>query len=210
MRPGSRWRMAAVLGCAAWGALAAVKPAGGPRATIILDPARSEVRFRAEATGHAFTGRTRRIGGRATLAPGDLSGVAGASAEVEAASLETGNGLRDRKMRRMLESDRYPLILFRAARFTPGGSPREGGKEFRGVLSGEITVRGVTKPISFDVAGAWEGARLRAMGSGEVRFTDFGMKPPRALGLLRVEDRIRLEFDILARPGSESRPGPSR
>ena len=210
MRPGSRWRTAAVLAWAAWGVAAAAEPAGRPRVALVLDPARSEVRFRAEATGHAFTGRTRRIGGRATLAPGDLSGVAGASAEVEAASLETGNGLRDRKMRRMLESDRYPRILFRAARFAPGDLPREGGKEFRGVLSGEITVRGVTTPVSFDVAGAWEGAGLRASGAGEVRFTDFGMKPPRVLGWLRVEDRIRLEFDVLVRPAEGSRGAPAR
>lgn len=198
-----------MLGCAAWAALAAVKAAGAPRAPIVLDPARSEVQFHAEATGHAFTGRTGRVRARASLVPGDLAGVAGATAEVEAAALETGNGLRDRRMRRMLECEEHPLILFRAARFEPAGSPREGGKEFRGVLSGEITVRGVTKPISFEVAGAWEGAGLRATGSAEARFTDFGMKPPRVLGLLRVQDRIRLEFDVLARPGSEPRVGPS-
>jgi len=170
------------------------------RVALVIDPARSEVRFRAQATGHAFTGKTRRIEGKATLAPGGLFGVEGATAGVEAGSLETGNGIRDQKMRRLLETDRFPRIAFRATGFTPREKTVPGA--FRGVLAGLLTIRGVTKPVALDVTGAWAGSALRASGSGRIRFTDFGMKPPRVIGLLRVKDDVRLEFDVATTPAS--------
>lgn len=170
------------------------------RVTVAIDPARSEVSFRSEATGHTFAGKTRRIEGTAALAPGGLLGVEGAMAGVEAASLSTGNGRRDRKMRALLDVERAPRIMFRATGFTPGRDSAAGEGAFRGVLAGVLTIRGVTRPVRFDVTGAWEGGTLRASGSGEIRLTDFGMKPPRALGFLRVKDLVRLEFDIVASP----------
>jgi polyisoprenoid-binding protein YceI len=168
-----------------------------------IDAARSEVRFSFRSPRHTTTGRTHAIAGRASLAPGTGGLVAG-SARVEAASLDTGNGLRDRKMRSMLRVKEHPEIVFRAESLTASGPG--GGPAWRGALAGDLTVRGVTRPVTFEVEGRWEGVELHARGSSRIRFTDFGMKPPKVLGILRASDEIAIAFDVVAVPAPPAPP----
>jgi YceI-like domain len=75
-------------------------------------------------------------------------------------------------------------IVFRStrARVAPGGLSVEG----------ELTLRGTTRPIAFDVAEA--GGTITA--SDVVRQTDFGIKPYSALfGALKVADEVNVELE---------------
>jgi YceI-like domain len=59
-------------------------------------------------------------------------------------------------------------------------------------VTGDLTLRGATRPIAFDLAIA--GGRLT--GSAVVKQTDWGMKPYTALfGALKVADEVRVEID---------------
>jgi polyisoprenoid-binding protein YceI len=59
-------------------------------------------------------------------------------------------------------------------------------------VTGDLTVRGTTRPIAFDLALA-DG---RVRGTAVVKQTEWGMKPYTALfGALKVADEVRVEID---------------
>lgn len=91
-----------------------------------------------------------------------------------------------------LDVQRYPLMRFRSTKVVP----QETG---RYVVTGELTIRGVTQPVSFPVQVELRDGILR--GRGAVRFlqSSFGYKPYSAfLGAVRNKDEVLLHFDIVA------------
>jgi polyisoprenoid-binding protein YceI len=69
-----------------------------------------------------------------------------ASITIDAASIDTNVPLLDKMVKSdsMLDVARYPQIRFASARFERTG-------EARGTLSGDLTIRGVTQPVTLDV-----------------------------------------------------------
>jgi polyisoprenoid-binding protein YceI len=86
----------------------------------------------------------------------------------------------------VLDSERYPDIVFRSATVAPAGTD---SWEVRG----NLTLHGQTRPVAVKVsekAGHYVGTAL-------LKQTDFGVKPVRiAGGTVRVRDEIQIEFDI--------------
>ena len=86
---------------------------------------------------------------------------------------------------------RYPAITFASRAVTPIG----GG--FR--VLGDLTIVGVTRAVTVDVAVTVGADTLRATGRCSVRQTDFGIKPVRVGGgTVRVADGVTLEFAVVA------------
>jgi polyisoprenoid-binding protein YceI len=191
------------------GALLAAGPAAGAGdgepSSFVIDPARSEIRFVLEATKHGVVGRTREIAGSAVLRPGTFQGVEAGVARVAAASLDAGNFIINRQMRSRLEAGKHPEIRFQARRFVkaPPGDP---GAALRGVLRGDLTIRGITRPVRIELEGRWETGELHAEGSTGFKLTDFGIDPPRFLRFFRVRDPVRVEFEVTAMPAPGSAP----
>lgn len=173
-------------------------------ARFVIDTARSEVRFVLKATMHDVVGRSRSLAGSVDISEDGLSGARNGSARLMAASLDTGNDRRDRAMRDLIEAERHPEIRFQAERFIENGEQGAPEVAWRGVMHGTLTVRGVMRPVVFQVAGRWEGDELHAEGWCEFKLTYFGIEPPRFLRFLRVKDHVRLEFDVIATPRRES------
>lgn len=116
--------------------------------TYLLDPARSTVRFR---TTHSFglgpvSGTFDLRDGVLTVA--DDPGGTTVQARVEASSFRTDKPRRDTDVRgrRFLDADTFPTLDFRSA----AAARTADGWEVRG----ELTVRGVTAPITLRLAGA--------------------------------------------------------
>jgi polyisoprenoid-binding protein YceI len=67
-------------------------------------------------------------------------------------------------------------------------------------LIGEITIHGVTKPVTFAITATRAGSRLTATATAEPawKFADFGMTVPRVASVLSIEDDIRVEFALIA------------
>jgi polyisoprenoid-binding protein YceI len=92
---------------------------------------------------------------------------------------------------------------FRDAVFVPKElrglpSPLPAGGPVKGQLLGDLTVHGVTKPITFEVDGTVDGGTFKGVAKTEVKITDFGMKVPTLAILLSVEDRVRTELSLVA------------
>jgi polyisoprenoid-binding protein YceI len=98
-------------------------------------------------------------------------------------------------MRKALKVNEFATIEFRMASY-------ELARAVDGMaltLDGTLTLGGVEKPITVaaQVKGADDG-RLLVTGTHEVRMTEFGLKAPKLmLGTMRVDERIKVGFEIV-------------
>lgn len=98
------------------------------------------------------------------------------------------------RSREMLDAGRCPTIEFRSVAVEPLG-----GDRYR--VRGQLQIRGVSKPIQFEVHADREDTGFLVEGRSLFRMSEFGLKPPpAALGLIGTKDEVSLEFRIRVRP----------
>jgi len=110
--------------------------------------------------------------------------------EIQAASVDTGSGLKDSKLKSMdfFDVENNPLITFKSTKVV-----QTGGNTFE--LDGNFTIRGVTKPekLTLTVSG-------RGTGSGTIKGTmafdrkDYGMNS--GIPFIRIADRVEVTVDL--------------
>ena len=121
--------------------------------------------------------------------------------KIDPASVESGDAKRDEHLRSpdFFDVERYPEITFRSTRVegdTPGG--------FR--LEGDLTVHGVTKPVTLDVevlgteSDPWGGTRVGFEGTGSISRKEFGIdfNIPMDGGRLLIGDKIDITVTVEA------------
>ncbi|MDX1657650.1 MAG: YceI family protein [Nitriliruptorales bacterium] len=168
--------------------------------TYTIDPAHSRLGFVAR---HAMVTKVRggfnEFEGSFEIA----EDVEDSSAEVtiQAASVDTRNADRDEHLRSndFFAMDEYPEI-----RFVSTDIEQIEDTDYR--VTGNLTLRGVTKPVSIDLeyTGAatdpWGNTRVGFEGSTKVNRKDWGLNWNTALdgGGILVSDKVTLEFEISA------------
>ena len=166
-----------------------------------LDPAHSSVEF---AVKHMmFTtvrGRFKELKGTVELDPADPNGAA-VSAEINAASLDTGTPDRDAHLRSadFLDADKHPTITFRSKR-VEGAMAKEGDK-FK--VIGDLTIRDTTMEVTLDCVyegegkDPWGGTRAGARATVTIDRRDWGLKWNQALetGGILVANEVRIEIE---------------
>ena len=109
----------------------------------------------------------------------------------DATSGESGNASRDRKMQKnVLESNRYPEIAFRPARFE-GNIVPTGASVVQ--VSGLFGIHGTEHEITVPVQVNLEPERWTASAHFPVPYVKWGMKNPSVL-FLRVGDTVNIDF----------------
>lgn len=173
-------------------------PERGEALLLKIHPGESQVWFDATAAllGE-FRGMSDRVVGWIEVPNLMEPKGAEAYAEVEAKSLKTGIGRRDRDMMGYLEVEKYPKITFLLKEVHE--STRQ-GETFRLVLQGDLTLHGVTRPISIPVEASPSEGRLRVEGKVDLRMSDFAIKKPRFpfFPLITVKDEVTVFFHISA------------
>jgi polyisoprenoid-binding protein YceI len=123
-----------------------------------------------------------------------------AKVEIQTASIDTGNQMRDDHVRNsdFLDVENYPTITFVSTK-----AEQVDDENYK--LTGDLTVKGVTKPVTvnLEVTGAaddpWGNFRLGFEGKAEINRTDFGVSFNMPLGGgVVVSEKVKLEFDIAA------------
>lgn len=98
--------------------------------------------------------------------------------------------------RRTLETDQYPTASLRVTALdglaTP--LPTSGALSFR--LTGDLTIRGTTRPTSWTVTAEASGEHYTGTATTTFTFADFGLAKPRVAAVLSVNDEITLEYDF--------------
>jgi polyisoprenoid-binding protein YceI len=186
--------------------------AGGLRAqdaVVNFDPATTRVEFTLGATLHTVHGVFKLKSGRIHFDP--ATGKAGGAVILDAASGNTDNSSRDKKMHdEILESAKFPEIFF-----TPTQLNGAVGDLFAGKRTAQLQVAGVFRlhgqdhamTIPVTVAPASEGSQsgqFQASTKFDVPYVQWGLKNPSTF-VLRVSDTVNLEIHStveISRPGS--------
>ena len=183
----------------------------GAAAVYRLDAARSKFVIRAFAggplwfKGHDHLVAASEFTGEARLTPGSVS-PASLTLAVRAASLAETREVFSEEQKKIingelrdavLEADKYPEITFRS---TDVSVEPAGGDLFRIKLGGDLTLRGVTRHTVIPVEVTLRGGELRARGEFDIKRSDFKVPATAAFhGTVRVRDRLKVSFDIVAR-----------
>lgn len=125
-------------------------------------------------------------------------------------SVDTGVDARDNHLRTadFFEVEKYPTMVFKSTKIEKSGD--------RYVMTGDLTIKDVTKPVKipFDVAGFLEDPRSKAMrmgvsGETTIKRSDFNVgnqnKLPNGTNALSDDVKISLSFEaIMSQPPAKS------
>jgi polyisoprenoid-binding protein YceI len=96
---------------------------------------------------------------------------------------------------KVLDVARFPRISFKSRAVRQLGDGRV-------QLTGDLTLHGITRPVTVVGKFTSSGSRLQATGSCRFKQTDFGMKPVKVGGgTVSVKDEIQLNFRVDAASG---------
>ena len=170
-----------------------------PAGTWTLDTAHSSVSF---SVRHMMVSKVR---GRfsdytADIVTAEDPRQSKVSATIQVASIDTGDEGRDGHLRTndFFDIEQFPTMTFVSTGITGSGPEYE--------LHGDLTIRGVTKPVTFDleVGGVgkdpWGNTRAGFALTGTINRKDFGMSYNAALetGGIMIGDKVSIELDIEA------------
>jgi len=156
--------------------LAAPLVAAADKYVIDTEGAHAFVQFRIKHLGYSWLyGRFNTFDGDFTYDQDDTA-ASKVQVTIEMASLDSNHAERDKHLRGadFLDVDKYPQ-----ARFVSTAYKETGLNE--AVLEGDLTLRGVTKPVMIDVEKVgsgpdpWGGYRMGFEGSTEIALKDFGI-----------------------------------
>jgi polyisoprenoid-binding protein YceI len=95
----------------------------------------------------------------------------------------------------VLHPDQYPDITFQSTNVTVN---RSTPNRYELKIAGNLTLHGVTKPITIPAVVTLQGNNLRAVGEFSIDRGDFKVKATSAFhGMVRVDDDVKFEFDIV-------------
>lgn len=181
-------------GVTAWGATAATVPLHG----FTIVPGESSVTFAVPDNRGGFIGHTTRVTGRVEVQPAgeDDTYAARISGSIDARTLTTDNGSRDRAMHAtFLQTDTYPAITFTGiATAVPGLAVRP----FQAAVHGHLVIRNVTRDAVFNATVVALAKEYVADATATVRMADYGIPYPRAF-IFVARDPVTVKLHIVAR-----------
>jgi len=138
-------------------------------------------------------GRTNDVTGTLTVADGK---VTEGEFTVDMTTLTSDQSQRDNQLRtRGLQTDQFPKATFKITE--PITLPKiTDGKTFEVSATGDLTLHGVTKPVTIELQARSSGDTFTVQGSAPVVMADFDIEPPSNAGMLEVEDHGSFEFIV--------------
>jgi polyisoprenoid-binding protein YceI len=163
-----------------------------------IDPMHTQVEFAAKHFGMmTVRGRFNDVTTTGTIDP-DNPEASAIGVSINVASLNTHNAQRDNDLRSsyFLELDKYPTLTFQSTSIEPAGQDRF-------TMTGDMTIKGITQPVTFRVLRYGEindptmGHRAAYSAEGEINRKDFGMTfDMLADGKMIVSHEIKLMVEV--------------
>jgi polyisoprenoid-binding protein YceI len=142
-------------------------------------------------------GKTTQVSGEIDIQKDGTIDTSKSKFVVDLTSLQTDSSMRDNFVRRnVLETDQYPQAVFVPTQVTglPTPLPPSGNVSFK--ITGNMTLHGVTKPVTWDVSGTANNGKASGTATTSFKFEDFGMQQPRVPVVLSVADNITLDVTL--------------
>ncbi|MEH0471338.1 YceI family protein [Streptomyces sp. B21-097] len=181
-------------------------PSPGP---WTVDPAHSTVGAVAQHLGiSSVRGRFTDFTATIEVAPDDVA-KSRVEAVIRAASIDTGNAMRDTHLRSadFLDVETYPEITYRSTGLTPAGPDRW-------TVHGDLSLHGVARPVDLQLAylgtgsDPWGGTRAAFRATTELRREEFAMNYNQVVqaGIAAIGTTLKVELDVQAVQG-DTLPG---
>ncbi|MBK8098530.1 MAG: YceI family protein [Planctomycetes bacterium] len=170
-------------------------------------PELSRVGFDAKSTLHDFSGVTSKVIGEFVADFDDPQGAWTGRVTCEAATLATGVDGRDTAMREHLDTGHHAEIVFALQKFEAAKDGIDVGKQTaQGEVIGTMTIRGKDQPLRMPVTITVDASR-RVVIEGQVplKLSDYGVPVPSQLGLINMQDEVKVWIALRARVRQESR-----
>ena len=158
----------------------------------------SEVGYRVKETINGFdttaNGRSQSITG-SIVAAGTT--ITEGQFTVDMATFSSDEGGRDEQFKdRVMNVAKFPTSTFvLTAPIDFGAVPSDGGT-VNATATGDLTLHGTTKSVTFDVQGTFKNGLVGVLGQIPVVFADWGIPAP-SIGSIRTEDNGLLEFVLV-------------
>jgi polyisoprenoid-binding protein YceI len=177
----------------------ALVPVGWVAGTWVIDPAHTALGFAVRHLMSRVRGTFSEVSGQIVTGPEPSGSVA--TATIGVASVSTGNPMRDDHLRSadFFDAGRFPEMTFASTAVLPA--------EGRWVLSGDLTIRDVTRPAELEVeflgtdpAGLQGETRIGFSARGTISRRDFGI----TFGLaadgtkIIIGDKVDITLDVEA------------
>jgi polyisoprenoid-binding protein YceI len=139
-------------------------------------------------------GRSNEVSGLLTI---DGTTATAVDVEVQIDSIKSDSALRDGRFTgSIMNSDEFPTATFSLTEPIEFGTIPTGDEQVTATATAELTLRGVTNPVTFDVTAQTTDGRIGVFGSIPVVFADYGIDNP-SFGQVRTEDDGLVEFVLV-------------
>lgn len=147
-------------------------------------------------TDVTVAGRTEQVTGSLTV--DDLT-LTDAEFTVDVASIATDSDNRDAYFRdTALRVAEFPTATFELTGPITAEAPPSAGEVQQLSATGELTIAGVTNPVTVDLEAVFDGSGGQVAGSIPIAFADYGVEAPN-LGFVSVEPDGFVEFSLVIR-----------
>jgi polyisoprenoid-binding protein YceI len=144
-------------------------------------------------------GRSNEITGALTI---DGTTATVVDVEVQVDSIKSDSALRDSSFSgRVMNSEEFPTATFKLTEPIEFGTIPTGDEQVVATATGELTLRGVTNPVTFEVTAQTTDGRIGVLGSIPVVFADYGIENP-SFGQVKTEDEGLVEFVLVFEPAT--------
>jgi polyisoprenoid-binding protein YceI len=170
---------------------------------FVIVPEESEAKYVVRESLRGLTtnavGTTRAIEGEVHLTDIGLADTGASSFRVDLSTLASDEGMRDNFIKRnTLETAQFQYAEFVIEEISGFPASYIPDTEVELTLSGTLTIRDVSKPVTWAVKARQLGGTLTAVADLTITFQDFGMSPP-SVPIATAEDAIQLQVVLVAR-----------
>ena len=172
---------------------------------LVIDPSVSQARYHAheQLVGKTLpseaVGTSKSVSGSLVLGSDGTVLADQSKISVDLSQLQSNESRRDNWIKNdTIQTSRYPMATFvpRSVAGLPTPLPTSGEATFQ--LAGDLTVHGVTKPVTWQVTAQFADGAITGNATANVNITDFGMAPPKVGPVLNIEDALTLELAFTA------------
>lgn len=142
--------------------------------------------FKSKVPLHSFTGKSNHLVGRINLADSTVDFY------IDLATFETGNGKRDKDMRKTLETDKYPFAEFFGKLITAFDPSVDSVQDV--TVRGSFSIHGATRTVDISGTLRLEGENLHLSAGWRLNLEDYDIVPPSLL-IMKVDEVQEIRID---------------
>ncbi|HTF86797.1 MAG TPA: YceI family protein [Planctomycetota bacterium] len=169
------------------------------RQRFAIVPTLSRVGFDAKSTLHDFSGLTSKVDGNFSVNLSKPADKPLGTISAESSSLDTGLADRDKDMHKSLGSEQFKTLEFQWTGFTADQVDAK-AMTISGKATGKLSIRGVSQDITLPVKVSVDASkRVVIEGETKIKMSDYAVVPPSQLGVIKVEDEVKIWIALRAR-----------